>query len=165
MELKLFNYYFGSLEKALNVPNPDFPTGRSKMKIIKLFGEKMQFIETSRLEILNSLCEKDEKGEKKMVDGVNKKGQPTKNFDLTPENLAKYNEEYAKLMQEECIIDIPDSMRHDLSVVKGMLSTSQAQGLGDGDILVIDETIKAMEWPEPAPQPGAVKSPLSPKKD
>lgn len=158
MILKIKNYCLESIEKVLNYPNPNFQIGRSKMRILKLLDEKKRINEASRMEMLNALSEKDEKGKPVMKDGVDPKtGQKQKKFDLTPENSVKFNEEFVKMMGEDCLIDIPDSMTADLGTFKMLINNSPVNTLADADIAILEEVLASLDEASPKP---AEKNPV-----
>ena len=171
MQITLKNYFLESIAKALNYPNQSFQVGRSKMRIMKLIDEKRIANNSNRVEILETLAEKDDAGKPKMkkvmVPDQKNPELPPKlqmQYDLTPENLAKFNDEFNIMMQEDCVLEVPESMASDLNVFKGLIANSQAKDLSDADIVILEDALEAMS-PEKKDKPmaGAVPSPLSPK--
>lgn len=172
IKLNLKNYHLEGIFKGLNYPNQNFQIGRSKMRIVKLLEEKSKITNASRLEMLHDLCQKDEKG-KPVMKNVMVQVSPTSapvmqnQYDLG-ENTGKFQEEFKKMMDEECIIEIPDSLKNDFSVFKGLLANSQAQNLTDSEIMVIDEVLEEIHKDDKKVPDGPVEqkghAPKNPKK-
>ena len=145
----LKNYHLEGISKALNYPNQNFQVGRSKIRILKLLNEKSKVLETSRLEMLTALAAKDDKDKPIMKDVMvqrnpNMPPQAEQQYDISGENLIKFNKEFTEMMQEDCIVEIPDSLKNDFSMFKGLLANSQAKDLTDSDIVVIEEVLDIM---------------------
>ena len=119
------------------------------MRIVKLLDEKSKVLEASRLEMLESLCVKGE-DDKPLMKKVMVQRDPQfppkleMQYDISEENLAKYNEEFTAMMKEDCDVEVPDILRNDLSIFKGLLANSQAKNLTDSDIVVIEEILEIL---------------------
>lgn len=95
---------------------------RTRNKIYKTLLDQVSIIEKDRLEILKRLAEKDDKGEPKMKDQMNPlTGRIEKVYDLTPDNLKKFDDEWIKIKEDEFVIDILESNKKLIPAVKTLL--------------------------------------------
>lgn len=137
--LNLKNYQLNVIGKALNYPMK-FQTGRVKNQFVKLLAEKAELMEKSRIEMLKQLCEKDTDG-KEIIEA--------NNYKFTEKNQKKFNEEYEKLVQEVCSIDILPSLEPVISEVKQMINNSTVE-LQSYEVNTIEEVLKAFDEVSPS---------------
>lgn len=153
INLKFKNYQLEAIAKALNFPNKNFQVGRAKIRIMKIFDEKSRVLETSRLEMLSELSAKTPDGKplmKKVMVQRNPQLPPKleSQYDLSEESLTKFNEEFTKMMKEDCEIEIPNSLKNDFSLFKGLIANSEAKDLSDSEIAVIEEVLEVLHEDE-----------------
>jgi len=144
--LNLKNYQLQTLTKAIDFSMP-FAKSRVKNRFLTILGPKLQMIEKSRLEILNELCDKD------------KDGKPVMNkeeFKLSDKNRKKWDDEYNKLMMEDCIIDVTSSLKADLGTIKDILNTSTVE-VSTQQTVILEEVITSLEVTNPKKLPEAKK--------
>lgn len=144
--LILKNYQLKTFVEALDYSMP-FAKGRVKNRFVSILIPKMQAMEKNRLEILNELCEKDKDGKP-----ITENGQ----YKLTEKNQTKWNEEYNKMMMEECIIDVTPSVKSDLGTIKDIINNSTVD-LKTEQITILEEIIKSLEVTKPKKLPEAKK--------
>lgn len=87
---------------------------RARNRVVAILRERGSDQEANRIAILKELAEKDEKGEPKMK--ADKSG-----FDLTPENLAKFQQQYNELLNEPMVLDVLPSNADDLRLALDVL--------------------------------------------
>jgi hypothetical protein len=132
------NYQLNAIIKILSYPMP-FYKGRVKNRFMSLIMEKAQALEKNRLEILMGLCKKD------------KDGNPiTKNdnYELDDKNRVKWSQEYAKMMGEDCLIDVTPSLKVDLGPIKDLINSSSVE-LDNQETAIIEEVVTALEIVKP----------------
>jgi hypothetical protein len=144
--LNLKNYQLNTLTKAIDF-SMSFAKSRVKNRFLTILAPKLQAIEKSRLEILNELCDKDKDGKPVM----NKEG-----FQLSDKNRKKWDEEYNKLMMEECIIDVTPSLKADLGTIKDILNTSTVE-VSTQQTVILEEVMTSLEITKPKKLPEAKK--------
>lgn len=145
--LVIKNYAIESFMKVLAYPM-NFQKGRVKNRFMTVLREKAKALNDSRLEILTELSEKD-KDKKPIIENGN--------FKLTDEGMKKFNTEFAKMMTEDCIIDIAPSIEKDIPEIKTLLNNSPVE-LNDQETANCEEifealgnlTAKAPKAPKPA---------------
>ncbi len=136
-KLTIKNLHLPALLKILNYQMP-FQQSRLKRSFLKLFADKYKAIEESRLEIIKELCLKDETTGKEVV--VN--GQ----YQFSPENQEKWAKEYADLMNEDCIIDIPGDLENKMGEVVTMINNSPIPvNDANGETQALEEILTAIE--------------------
>jgi len=136
--LILKNYQLDSLIKVVGYPMP-FVKGRIKNRFMTPIIEKAREVEKNRLEIINTLCEKDKDG-KPLIEG--------NAFKLSDENKEKWQKEYEKMMKEDCIIDVTPSFKLDLGPIKDIINQSPVI-LDDQQTIVMEEIMTAIELIKP----------------
>lgn len=136
--LTIKNYQINTLITALNYTMP-FSKGRVRNRFITILSTKAQEVEKNRMEILNGVCEKGEDG-KPIVD--------KNEYKLTDEARKKFGEEYAKLMNENCIIDVTASLKMDLGPIKDMINNSKSE-LNIDQTKVVEDVLAAFEVTKP----------------
>jgi|SRR6187551_218231 len=132
--LVLKNLHLESIAKVLNYPMP-FQKGRTKKQFLMIIGQKAQALEKNRVDMLMDLAEKDKDG-KPVIEN--------NSYKILPDNMPKWNEEYGKMMMEDCIIDVTPSVEAIIGPVKSMILESSV-ALDDRDTLFIEEVIKAID--------------------
>ena len=131
--INLKNYQIESFIKVLSYPMP-FSKGRIKNRFMSILMEKAHLIEKNRLEIINELVEKDKENQAIIENGSFKMGQ----------NATKFQEEYEKLMKEDCIIDITPSLKVDLGPIKDMINKSDII-LDNQQTAIVEEVMTELE--------------------
>ncbi len=144
--INLKNYHINSFMKTLNYAMP-FARGRVKNRILIILSEKAEALEKSRIEILNGLADKDKEGKPVLVNNQ---------FKISDKNRVKFEEEYQKMMNEDCIIDVTPSLKADIGSVKDMINTSTVN-LDPNETKNMEEVLTALEVTKPKKLP-AVKS-------
>lgn len=139
MILPLKNYHLAAIAKVLNYPM-NFQTGRIKNRIMSLFAPKIKAKEASRIEIIEAFCRRD--ADNKPIYVKNDKNQDV--YDLTPENLEKYNAEHKALINEPCPVDFPESMKLDVGPFKMFINNSPIE-LSAIDQAIIEEVMTAID--------------------
>lgn len=142
--INLKNYHLISFMKVLNYPMP-FAKGRVKNRMLIILSQKSEALEKNRIEILNGLADKDK--DKKPILKNNQ-------FQISDKNRVKFEEEYNKMMQEDCIIDITASIKGDIGPIKDMINTSTVN-LDPNEIKNVEEVILALEVTKPKKLPVA----------
>ena len=145
--LKVKNVDLNIIGKALNYPMK-FQQGRVKNRFISLLAEKAQIMEKNRKEILEGLCDKDDKGVPVVENGQ---------YKFSAENQAKVGEEYNKLIQEEVLIDILPSLEVDIPTIKQMINNSPVE-LEAFEVDTVERLITALSETAPKPEKKSKKS-------
>lgn len=96
----------------------NFQKGRVKSRFLTLLREKYDVVNNARMEILNSLADKDKEKKPIIEDGQ---------FKLSAENRKKFDAEYIKLMNEECVIDVLPSVEKDIAEIKQLMNNSPVE--------------------------------------
>lgn len=109
------NYQLQVLAKLLDVPMHGQEM-RSRTRFLRKLMELGDEVNNVRKDKLVELSEKDDNGKPKM------KADAPGQYDLSPENLAKFQEFYKELMQENVVIDILASNVEDIRTVYNTLS-------------------------------------------
>ncbi len=141
------NFQLDSMFKVMNYPM-NFQRGRVKNKFLGILRDKHQVVNNSRLEILNDLSEKDEEKKTPILEN----GQ----YKLSDENRLKFNDEYTKLMNEECVIDVLPSWEKDVPHIKMIINDSPID-LTDQEISDVDAVLEAMSDKKPEEKKEAKK--------
>lgn len=134
MIINLKNYHLEVIGKCLNFPMP-FQKGRIKMRFLKLLQDKQDVCNKSRVEMLEQFADKDE-NKKPIIENSQ--------YKLSPQNLVKFNEEFQKLMDEECPVDVPESMKNDIPLIRMIISESSAM-LDNRETVVMEQVIEALK--------------------
>ncbi len=145
--LKLKSYHLDPLMKVINYPMAFFK-GRIKNRFMAIVLSQAQALEKNRLEILTALCEKDADGKPIVEQSTDEKGKPVSSYKLSDENKVKWNEEFNKMMTEECVIDITPSLKTDLGPIKDIINTSPVE-LDNNQVMIIEEVITVLELTKP----------------
>ncbi len=140
--INLKNYQLDTIIKALNYNMP-FAKGRVRNRFLIILSQKAQALEKNRLEMLTELSEKDAEGKPKIKDN---------SFELSTANQEKWTIEYAKMMEESCIIDVTPSIKGDLGTLKDIINTSKTE-LDALQTKVLEEVILAFEVTKPKKLP------------
>jgi hypothetical protein len=138
-EIKALKIKNGHLEKLIGfLDTPLHGTeARARNKFVTVLGKQIAFLDSERQRLLKENSEKDEKGEAKTIENGAK-------YDITPEALAKVNEEIIALFNSEYVIDILPSNENEIQIVsKIILETKKEFGLLDG--AVYDAIAQAFE--------------------
>ena len=104
------NYQIRFLGTWLDIPLHG-EEARARAGLLRLISVRLNEIETERMELLNSLAEKDEKGNPKLK-------EDGKEYDLTTENWVEFQNKMAIRNDEELEFDIS---KKDLPVVKKLI--------------------------------------------
>lgn len=139
MILNLKNYHIDPISVALNYKT-SFKKARIKIRFGEYLSARGKLIITSRKEILESLCEKDEKGNPKSEN--NEKGIPQ--YVFTPENKVKMNIEMAQLFDELFILELPDSFKDDLAEIKQMIIDTP-NDLDKNEVFILEDFLKQVD--------------------
>ena len=141
------NYHLATFMKVLDYPMA-FAKGRVKNRLMSILAQKAQALEKNRIEILNTLCDKDKDGKPVMEKG---------SFKLSDKNKKKWDEEYQKMMMEDCIIDVTPSIKSDLGPLKDIINTSTVE-LDTQQTVIVEEIITSLEVTKPKKLPEAKKT-------
>lgn len=133
------NAHVLSFAKVIDYPMP-FQKSRVKNRFLKLLGEKANVMEKSRMEIINTLAEKDAGG-KLVLEG--------NEYKFSAENRPKFTEEYNKLIEEECIIDILPSSEKDIPEIKSMINISTVE-LSRMETELVEEILMSLNETAPS---------------
>lgn len=115
------NALLKSFVKVLNYKMP-FQKSRVRNSFLKLISEKSNEVEKNRIEMATALCDKDKEGQAIIVS--NNDGTGSYSFE---KNGKKWNEEYAKLMDESSIIDLPTAQQRQIGDLKQMITNSTVE--------------------------------------
>ena len=107
--LNLKNYQLELLSKMLDVPLHS-ERARTRNRFYKIVLTKADDKEKGRIELLEKYGKLNEKEKK---------------YDIT--DMKKFNEEWTKLQQEACIIDVLPSIKADLPIIKDILKNSKVE--------------------------------------
>jgi hypothetical protein len=91
---------------------------RKRNKFVNILNAKRDEFEKERVAIMEALAKKDDKGFP-VVD------MATSRYVFSNENIKKANDEHIALLEEECIFDIPDSVKGSLGFVKGLIVSTE----------------------------------------
>ena len=116
--LNIKNLYVNFLYGALDVPLHG-EERRARTKFAEIVRAKLQEIEDARIDLLKQYAEKNDKGELIIKED--------KNYDLSQENLEKFNEEYRKYLDEMWVIDILPSNKVNLKMIRDIMKKSNKQ--------------------------------------
>lgn len=136
--LILKNYQLNTIGKVLNYPLA-FQLGRVKNRFIRVLSDKNSLIEGSRQEMAKDLSDKDD-----TRIPLTENGQ----YKFTKENLEKFNEEYTKLMNEDCIIDVGPALEADIPTIKQMINNSAVTLLAH-EVAQVEEVLEALNEAKP----------------
>lgn len=128
----------GVLIKAISYNMP-FQRARIKNRFIAVLMAKQNEINENRVTILNEICEKDADNKPILESGQ---------YKLSDENSKKFQEEFQKLMEEDCIIDVAPSMEKDISDIKSMIHASPVE-LNEVETAQLEEILTAMDAMNP----------------
>ncbi|MFA5174621.1 MAG: hypothetical protein WC438_05565 [Candidatus Pacearchaeota archaeon] len=135
MSFKLKYIYINFIFKIIDIPLHG-EERKERDHFMRFLLTKMDELERDRLAIVRDLAEKDEKGEPKI--------KPDKNYDLTPENLSKFHEEYTKILESDFIVDILDSNKKQIKVIRNILDNTNAP-LNFTDSKLLEEIINCFD--------------------
>jgi len=128
------NFQIDSVFKVLSYPM-NFQKGRVKNRFLEILREKHKAVNDSRIEMLNDFAEKDPEKKTPIIENGA--------YKLSPENQQKFNEEYAKLMNEDCVIDVLPSLEKDIPMIKQLFNDSTVE-LNDQQIAECDLVLEAI---------------------
>lgn len=137
------NFQIDSVFKVLSYPM-NFQKGRVKNRFLEILREKHKAMNDSRIEMLNDFSEKDPEKKTPIIENGA--------YKLSAENQQKFNEEYAKLMNEDCVIDVLPSLEKDIPIIKQLFNDSTVE-LNDQQIMDCNAVLEALNnynKPEPA---------------
>jgi hypothetical protein len=132
--INLKNYHLEPFLKILNY-NMSFQKGRVKKRIVSVIGDKFNAIEKDRLDLVNKFAQKDKSTGKPISEGGH--------YKFTDGNFEKFQKEFLKLSNEDCLIDVLPSIEKDLGEIKDMMNKSPIE-LDDREIAICEEVIEAL---------------------
>jgi len=99
----------------------------ARNKFVKILADKMRELEIGRIDLIKEYAKKDKDGKPKIKKESNE-------FDLSEENLTKFQVEYTNLLKSEAIIDILDSNREEIKIVGDIILNSKREfGIQEGE--------------------------------
>lgn len=137
--LQLHNKYLPAFIKWLNEQELVGRLSRLRTRFIKLTRERLEEVEKGRIEILERVCKKDEEG-KPITIGSGK----TKSYDIALEDVAKFNEEFAKLGEEPFVLDVLAGHKEAIEAVAKIVLATELKISGT-DAEWYDEVCSAFE--------------------
>ena len=138
-KIVLKNHQLTTLDKVLNYNMP-FQKGRIKNSFLMIIGPKMKAINEARIEILESLADKDANGKSILKTGED--GQSS--YSLSDENLAKFVQEHEKLILEDCVIDNLPSLKVNIPELKQIINNSPIE-LTPQETITIENILVAFD--------------------
>lgn len=151
MSLKFKNYHVNVMAELLNIPLHGYQA-RKTTQFLKLLTSQAQILEEERNKMLLEVCEKDEKGEPILTITENGKN---KEYTLTDEAKKKFQEDYAKFVTEEFVLDILDSTKDAIEVAKKLILESEVDLDTQEKKIVYDEVCLVFETCEELSVPKA----------
>jgi hypothetical protein len=125
--LKIKNGHLETLINYLDTPLRGIEA-RARNQFITIIGKQIVFLTSERQRILKEYSEKDEKGEAKLIN-------EGKEYDITPENLVKVNDEMNALYNADYIIDILPSNKEEIAIItKLILETNKEFNIIEGAV-------------------------------
>jgi len=137
MSIKLRYLYINFLFKLLDIPLHG-EERRERDKFLNTLSMHSNDLETERKNLIKEYSKKDEKGESII--------KSDKNYDFTSENLSKFQDEFVKLLDVEFIIDVLDSNRKQLKIIKNLLINTNAP-LNFEDSKLLEEIVERFDTP------------------
>lgn len=124
--LELPRYTLSLLYTLLNVPLHG-PQLRARNHFAKTVRSQLEVMEEDRIKMLENYADKD----KRTKEPLKKEGD--QEYQISAENLSKYQKEFDKYMKEKWIIDLLPSVKPDVVLIRPLiLETRQALGTVDG---------------------------------
>lgn len=127
---KIQNKHLVGLASWLNELQLGGKESRERTRFVGLLVEKIQETEKFRNELLDKYVEKDKDGQRKKK--MNEAEQEV--WDISEDNIEKYQKEYADLLEDEFVLDSSEGNKEKLKVVKDIvLNTTYIFGPKEGD--------------------------------
>jgi hypothetical protein len=137
--IKAISIKKGFIEKVISFMDVPLSAAdsRARNRVITTLAKAISEIDKDRDNLLKQYCEKDEKGNPKLLENDTK-------YDITPENLGIVNSEMMKIINEDFVIDILPSNKEDLKIAyKAMQNTEKKMTIQEG--ILYEEILKKFD--------------------
>lgn len=132
--ITLKNHHLNLIKKVMSYPMK-FQKGRIRNRFLGIIDEKWNEMEKSRMEIVESFCEKDADGKSVVEQNV---------FKILPEKRAGFDKEFLALLNENVMIDVLPSWERDLGEIKQIIIDSNVE-LEEVETLYLEEALEAIK--------------------
>lgn len=139
--LELSNDSLMLLYTLLNVPLHG-PQLRARNRFARLVRDRLEFLDDNRVKAAEGYADKDKEGKPKFK--IDADGKPTEEYELSPKNLKKFDEEMTAFRKEKWVIDLLPSIKPDLVLVRPIVLETKID-LGTVDGYVYEEIASAFE--------------------
>jgi len=110
----------------LKIPEYSASQKRSIYKFIKVLLGESKNIEDARMKLLDDCAEKDEDGKPKTVQTLDENGKEIgQRYDISPDNMKKFVEDFRALMEEDFIMVVDASNEKSIEDVKSIVLNSK----------------------------------------